>query len=311
MMDTNDDGLVSRKEFTRGLIALGVCPLSMRPACDAVFDSWDADGSGALELRELDAKLKRVPPPPSPYEFNAAQRMRRRPPPRPPVVTGMTEQQVQERANAYRAAHQQQLQQQKLHRMTRLTHPPPAARTPPSVAETAARVGFRPLAPAHREAPRCEEGGVDAAPSQATLTVAGTAVEGGCEHRGDGSGGGRGRSGSLGNGRGGSRGGGGATSPRGRRHRRWHVTHHTPAPRKVWQASEVPQMRARPAPPPPQGGGLPSAEPVCSGSSNAPPEPLPEPWTATAAATGPASRGRHPVGAGCPLQRNMEALAEH
>ena len=74
-MDANGDGKVSRKEFSRGLIALGVCPLSLRAAVDAVFDSWDADSSGELDFREMHAKLRNsasAPKPEPPNHLSAA-----------------------------------------------------------------------------------------------------------------------------------------------------------------------------------------------------------------------------------------------
>ena len=65
-MDTNGDGLVSRTEFTKGLIGSGVCSASLRTAIASVFDSWDVDGSGALDFREFRKRTPRpnAPPPP-------------------------------------------------------------------------------------------------------------------------------------------------------------------------------------------------------------------------------------------------------
>ena len=151
-MDKNRDGHVSRGEFTRGLIALGVCPLSLRPACDAVFDSWDADGSGELELLEIDAKLRRTAEF-DPYEMNLAQEELQGPPVRPTVVLGLSEEQVQARYEVYRG---QQLRQQQLFTQQRMFRQGPSSlpdgfrQGPSSLPEGSPAVA----APApHREAP--------------------------------------------------------------------------------------------------------------------------------------------------------------
>ena len=90
-MDKNGDGLVSRKEFTNGLIKSGVCAASLRPAIASVFDAWDTDQSGSLDFREFDKKLRRTVPPPGPRETNPAQMIiRRAPPPRPVQIGGWT-----------------------------------------------------------------------------------------------------------------------------------------------------------------------------------------------------------------------------
>ena len=298
MMDSNRDGLVSRKEFTRGLIALGVCPLSLRPACDAVFDSWDKDGSGALDFGEIDARLRRAPAAVDPHAVNAAQAVARRPPPRPPIVLGLTHRQIEERADAHRGQQQQQQQQQKLQRMLGQAPPRRPAPAAPSVASLV--TGSLQPPPAHREAPRGPNG---------ASNWPGDASDGSTAHRP-------------------------APAPapasaaahkNAWRHRKWVSGMKSAPPRKVWLASEVPQMQPRRAPPPPPGGGAPSSHAAKSPRLSPPtsPEPRPEPPStppvaATAAAGSRAARAaamlsgrRLPVGSGMALQRNMEALAKN
>ena len=56
-MDLDGDGLIDRKEFRRGMTALGLdVPRAM---VDALFDSWDPDGSGSIDQRELNKMLRR------------------------------------------------------------------------------------------------------------------------------------------------------------------------------------------------------------------------------------------------------------
>ena len=56
-MDIDGDGLIDRKEFRRGMTALGLdVPRAM---VDALFDSWDPDGSGSIDQRELNKMLRR------------------------------------------------------------------------------------------------------------------------------------------------------------------------------------------------------------------------------------------------------------
>ena len=90
LMDTNRDGVVSRKEFTCGLIALGVCTHSLRTACDAVFDSWDTDGSGTLELSEMEVKLRKPSLSSGVSDRSGAQLTLCRPPPRPLLSTAVS-----------------------------------------------------------------------------------------------------------------------------------------------------------------------------------------------------------------------------
>ena len=55
--DENHDGAVSKKEFRRAMPMIGFdVP---RAEVDALFDSWDRDGSGTIELGELTKFLKR------------------------------------------------------------------------------------------------------------------------------------------------------------------------------------------------------------------------------------------------------------
>ena len=55
-MDTNGDGVISKKEFIIGLEQLG---LPGRQASAQLFDSWDVDGSGTIEFDELNKVLRR------------------------------------------------------------------------------------------------------------------------------------------------------------------------------------------------------------------------------------------------------------
>ena len=55
--DEDQDGTVSKKEFRRAMPLLGLeVP---RAEVDALFDSWDPDGSGSLEIPELNKVLRR------------------------------------------------------------------------------------------------------------------------------------------------------------------------------------------------------------------------------------------------------------
>ena len=49
--DEDESGTVSKKEFRKAMPMLGL-QVSKRDI-DALFDSWDPDGSGQLELGEL------------------------------------------------------------------------------------------------------------------------------------------------------------------------------------------------------------------------------------------------------------------
>ena len=51
------DGEVSRKEFHKAMPALGLEDLSAKDI-DELFNSWDADGGGSLDFKELSAILK-------------------------------------------------------------------------------------------------------------------------------------------------------------------------------------------------------------------------------------------------------------
>ena len=54
--DSNDDGRVDRKEFADGLIKMGI--KATRQDFNTLFDSWDNDGGGSLDARELARALK-------------------------------------------------------------------------------------------------------------------------------------------------------------------------------------------------------------------------------------------------------------
>ena len=55
--DDDNNGKVSKEEFTRGLKELGF--EAGDEAIHEVFDTWDPDGSGVLELREVEKQLRR------------------------------------------------------------------------------------------------------------------------------------------------------------------------------------------------------------------------------------------------------------
>ena len=55
--DVNEDGMIGRSEFVRGVTLLGL-PGGEESAKE-LFDSWDVDESGALEIRELNRMLRR------------------------------------------------------------------------------------------------------------------------------------------------------------------------------------------------------------------------------------------------------------
>ena len=54
--DVNNDGMVSRKEFVQGVSLLG---LPGGDVAATLFDTWDTDQSGKLDLRELNRVLRR------------------------------------------------------------------------------------------------------------------------------------------------------------------------------------------------------------------------------------------------------------
>lgn len=54
--DVNGDGAVSRKEFVTGVTLMG---LPGGQAAAALFNEWDADGGGDLQIRELNRVLRR------------------------------------------------------------------------------------------------------------------------------------------------------------------------------------------------------------------------------------------------------------
>jgi len=55
--DEDGDGTVSKKEFRKAIIHLG---LQVPPAtADELFDSFDLDGSGSVNFRELNSLLRR------------------------------------------------------------------------------------------------------------------------------------------------------------------------------------------------------------------------------------------------------------
>ena len=55
--DDDNNGKVSKDEFTRGLKELGF--EASDETIHEVFDTWDPDGSGVLELREVEKQLRR------------------------------------------------------------------------------------------------------------------------------------------------------------------------------------------------------------------------------------------------------------
>ena len=55
--DDDNNGKVSKDEFTRGLKELGF--EASDSTIHEVFDTWDPDGSGVLELREVEKQLRR------------------------------------------------------------------------------------------------------------------------------------------------------------------------------------------------------------------------------------------------------------
>jgi len=135
VMDVNDDGSVTRREFTRGLIALGVCTQSLYPAINAVFDSWDVDGSGQLDFKELDAKLRKAKPPPGPYDRNRNQ-LTLKIPAAWSERTSSTEQEQRQRQQQQQQRQQEQQQHQQQHQQQQQqligTCAPPAHRTAPT-----------------------------------------------------------------------------------------------------------------------------------------------------------------------------------
>merc|ERR1740138_1693887 len=54
--DEDSNGLVSRVEFRRGIVALGLSKNGKD--IDKVFDTFDKDGSGSLDYKELNAVLR-------------------------------------------------------------------------------------------------------------------------------------------------------------------------------------------------------------------------------------------------------------
>jgi hypothetical protein len=85
-MDTNQDGKLSRQEFARGLIAANVCAASLRPAIIELFDSWDEDNSGFIELDEFRQRLRKIVSTAGPGAENPSQMMIRRPPVHPQIA---------------------------------------------------------------------------------------------------------------------------------------------------------------------------------------------------------------------------------
>ena len=61
-LDENDDGVVSRQEFVDAFAVennlLQGSDVSARHAAE-LFDTWDADGSGSIEFKELERILRR------------------------------------------------------------------------------------------------------------------------------------------------------------------------------------------------------------------------------------------------------------
>ena len=57
--DTDGDGEVSRAEFHRAMPELGFD--APKEAVDALFDEWDRDGGGSLDLKELQKVLRATP----------------------------------------------------------------------------------------------------------------------------------------------------------------------------------------------------------------------------------------------------------
>ena len=55
--DDDESGCVSRKEFHIGMKQLGLD--FPRAAMDVLYDEWDPDGSGHLELKEVSRQLRR------------------------------------------------------------------------------------------------------------------------------------------------------------------------------------------------------------------------------------------------------------
>ena len=55
--DENGDGTISKDEFRRAMPMLGMH--APDGATDEVFDSFDRDGGGTIDFRELNAQLKR------------------------------------------------------------------------------------------------------------------------------------------------------------------------------------------------------------------------------------------------------------
>ena len=139
-VDSNGDGLVSRVEFSQGLISSGVCTASLRTAIASVFDSWDEDGSGHLDFREFRQKLRRTVPPPGPYDANYSQMMVTRPPPRRTpecVLLAASEAEAADKASARAAAQAADADGDLDGVIEVAVAPPPAHRAPPR----------RPLAP--------------------------------------------------------------------------------------------------------------------------------------------------------------------
>ena len=59
--DVDGDSVVSKKEFRRGLSVLGFQTPNGRADVDALFDTFDPDGSGAIEYNELRRLLQAAP----------------------------------------------------------------------------------------------------------------------------------------------------------------------------------------------------------------------------------------------------------
>ena len=55
--DENGDGLISRREFHKATLMLGL--RASRAAIDRLFDEFDKDGGGTIEYKELHKMLRR------------------------------------------------------------------------------------------------------------------------------------------------------------------------------------------------------------------------------------------------------------
>jgi len=56
--DTNGDGEISKKEFRKAMVSLGLeVPVK---DVDALFDKWDGDGGGCIQYKELNRILRKA-----------------------------------------------------------------------------------------------------------------------------------------------------------------------------------------------------------------------------------------------------------